>query len=154
MRFSTVGSLLWISDIGLSERKLFSPFESSRHGLEPTLLLATIASHALHGILAVRNNARWLFHLLRVAFAHGSTIASELRLATANLEELESAGPALISHSTRQFSCLGSGDLKYFQEYSAALQRKASGSGHSYCYDNLLIGRYVPVIVGLSYLDE
>ncbi len=26
-------------------------------------------------------------------------------------------------------------------------------SGHSYCYDNFLIGRYVPVIVGLAYLD-
>src|SRR6266487_5604195 len=97
MRFSTVGSLLWISDIGLSERKLFSLFESMRHGPERTLLLVTIASHALHGTLAVRTNARWLFHLLRVSFAHGSTIASELRLGTANLEELESAGPALIS---------------------------------------------------------
>src|SRR6266487_1990823 len=49
MRFSTVGSLLWISDIGLSERKLFSLFESMRHGPERTLLLVTIASHALHG---------------------------------------------------------------------------------------------------------
>src|SRR5213080_1046372 len=92
MRFSTVGSLLWISLIGLSERKLFSLFESMRHGLEPTLLLATIPSQALHGTLAVRDNARRLSHLLRVASAHGSLAASESRSATANPEELESAG--------------------------------------------------------------
>ena len=28
-----------------------------------------------------------------------------------------------------------------------------SGSGHSYCYDNLLISRYVPVAARLAYLD-
>src|SRR5437773_5698590 len=154
MRFSNVGSLLWISLIGLSERKLFSLSESMRHGLEPTLLLATIASQALHGTLAVRDNARWLSHLLPVASAHGSLVLSESRSATTNLEELESAGQALLSHSTRQFSRLESGDLKYFQEYSVVLQRESSGSGYSYCYDNLLIGRNIPVIVGLAYLDE
>ena len=94
-----------------------------RHGLEPTLLLATIPSQALHGTLAVRDNARWLSHLLRVASAHGSLAASESRSATANLEELESAGQTLLSHSTRQFIRLESCDINYFQE-SVALQTR------------------------------
>src|SRR5207249_10249656 len=92
MRFSNVDSLLWISLIGLSERKLFSLFKSMTHGLEPTLLLATIPSQAPHGTPAARDNARWLSHLLRVASAHGSLAASELRSATANLEESETPG--------------------------------------------------------------
>src|SRR5438034_4247730 len=123
MRFSTVGSLLWISLIGLSERKLFSLLESMRHWLEPTLLLATIPSQALHGTPAVRDNARWLSHLLRVASAHGSLAASEWRSATANLEELESAGQSLLSHSTQQFIRLESGDINYFKR-SVALQTR------------------------------
>ena len=90
---------------------------------EPTLLLATIPSQAPHGTLAVRDNARWLSHLLRVASAHGSLAASESRSATANLEELESAGQTLLSHSTRQLSHLESGDINYFQE-SVALQTR------------------------------
>src|SRR5213592_2022672 len=126
MRFSTVGSLLWISLIGLSERKLFSLFDSMRHGLEPTLLLATIPSQAPHGTLAVRDNARWLSHLLRVASAHGSLAASESRSATANLEESETPGQPLLSHSTRQFIRLESCDINYFQE-SVALQTRFPG---------------------------
>src|SRR5438034_5788739 len=94
-----------------------------RHGLEPTLLLATIPSQAPHGTLAVRDNARWLSHLLHVASAHGSLAASESKSATANLEESETPGQTLLSHSTRQLSHLESGDINYFQE-SLSLQTR------------------------------
>ena len=77
----------------------------------------------LHGTLAVRDNARWLSHLLRVASAHGSLAASESRSATANLEESETPGQPLLSHSTRQFIRLESGDINYFQE-SLSLQSR------------------------------